>query len=642
MAWNDGLIPNTPAHSIAASNEQRICVLAGPGTGKSFSMKRRVARLLEEEGVAPENILAVTFTRVAADDLHRELVSLGVPGADALVGRTLHSLAMSILMRNHVLNVLGRHPRPLNEFEIEPLLCDLSVSHGNKHQRRRLIKSYGAAWARLQTDDPGYAVDPADQAFEDELIEWLQIHEAMLMNEVVPHLLQYLRANPGCQELNEFTHLLIDEYQDLNRAEQEVLQLLGTNGAMCVIGDDDQSIYSFKHAHPEGIQQWPNQNTSENHAIDDCYRCPLTVVRMANVLIARNPNRVARVMTEMDNKGPGEVVIRQYPSAEAEGDAVATKIRELIDAGISPGEIIVLAQRNTFAHPIYMKLREAGIPVKSYYAESALDSDEAQEKFALLKILNNNEDRVALRWLLGRGLSNWYCKPYSRILNYVRESGSSPWQTLKALADGTLKIPYTGKLVSRYQVICAAIAKLEAAENFDQFLELWLPDNEELQLLSGEVEKIKDDVTTPQELLEKLSQVISQPDVPLEVTEVRVMSLHKSKGLSSPYVFIVGCIEGLLPGQLKRATQAERDAKLQEDRRLFYVGITRVKSKLPDTPDRPGYLALTHPQTMRTADVFTSQITPVSTANGIAQLLPSRFLAEMAPHAPAAQFNTPL
>lgn len=216
MPWNDGLLEGTSAYRIATSVHQRIRVLAGPGAGKSFAMKRRVARLLEVERVASERLLAVTFTRVAAEDLHRELASLNVPGAAALNGRTLHSLAMAILMRRHVLPLLGRVPRPLNQFEMEPLLADLSAAHGNKHQRRNLIKAYGAAWARLQTQQPGFARTPAEQAFADDLVEWLTLHEAMLIDEIIPHLYQYLHTNPGAPERREFSHVLIDEYQDLN------------------------------------------------------------------------------------------------------------------------------------------------------------------------------------------------------------------------------------------------------------------------------------------------------------------------------------------------------------------------------------------------------------------------------------------
>lgn len=116
MPWDDGLAPESAVYAIAAADARRVRVLAGPGTGKSFAMKRRVARLLEV-GVPPERILPVTFTKVAAEDLHRELVQMDVEGAGALQATTLHSLALRRLMRAHVLAATGRIPRPLNDFE---------------------------------------------------------------------------------------------------------------------------------------------------------------------------------------------------------------------------------------------------------------------------------------------------------------------------------------------------------------------------------------------------------------------------------------------------------------------------------------------------------------------------------------------
>ncbi|HEY3287026.1 MAG TPA: ATP-dependent helicase [Gemmatimonadaceae bacterium] len=641
MAWNDNLQVGTPAHSIAASVHTRIRVLAGPGTGKSFAMKRRVARLLEVDGISPTRLLAVTFTRVAAEDLHRELISLGVNGADQLRGKTLHSLAMAILMRNHVLAVMGRTPRPLNKFELEPLLADLSRTHGDKHARRRLMLAYGAAWARLQAQQPGYARSAADQAFVDDLVAWLRFHKAMLMDEIIPHLHQYLQANPGAPERTEYEHLLVDEFQDLNRAEQDVLHFLGQAGSICVIGDDDQSIYSFRHAHPDGIREWATLQPTDEHAITECRRCPTTVVRMANALIAQNTGRVAgRAMTERAVNGPGDVAIRQYSTADQEAEAVATKIASLIAAGVSPGEIVVLTQRATFAEPIFERLRASDVPVKSYYAEAALDSLEAQERFAILKLLLDSEDRVALRWLLGRGKSDWRTTPYRRLMAYVNAHHASPWLAMSALSAGTLTLPYTASLVERFKEIQLEMGSLRAAADLAEFVRLWLPASPATTLLAEAVAECSDGLTTQQELFDALYATITQPEVPIEVSEVRIMSLHKSKGLSSPFVFIVGCVEGLLPAQADSAmTPDEQMRKLEEDRRLFYVGITRVKA---DLPQRDGYLAITYARTMAAAAAFASQISPVRVSRGTAHLQASRFIGEMAPHVPVVQFNAPL
>lgn len=641
MPWDDNLDLATPAYAIAASQHPRIRVLAGPGTGKSFAMKRRVARLLEADGIVPPAILAVTFTRVAAEDLHRELRSLAVEGADDLVGRTLHSLAMTILMRNHVLPTLGRVPRPLNEFELEPLLADLSARHGNKWARRRLIDAYVAGWARLQHEEPGFAAAQADQAFADDLIAWLTLHESMLIGEVIPHLYQYLRVNPGAPERAEFAHVLIDEYQDLNRVEQSVISLLGNGGHICIVGDDDQSIYRFKHAHPAGIREWTQVNAGQDHEIAECQRCPTTLVRMANALISRNQNRAPRAMTEKVANGPGEIVIRQFTSARDEADAVAAKIANLVAAGVAPGEIIVLAQRETFGTPVFIRLRAARIPAKSYYAESELDSVAAQERFAILKLYLDNEDRVALRWLLGCYQDSWHAVAYARICAHVEVTGLSPWTTLDRLHAGILQIPHCGNLVARFAEITDELAELDRAADLNSFIARWLPNDHQAELLVERVQQCRLACETVEQLFEALYAAITQPEVPLEVNEVRVMSLHKSKGLSSPFVFIVGCVEGLLSGQPEPGTPpAVARANLEEDRRLFYVGITRTKA-MP-LRGRQGYLAITYPQTMPSREARRSQIQPVRIAYGVAHLQPSRFIQELGPAAPAPLLNAPL
>ena len=238
MPWNDGLAIGTPAYAIASSTNARIRVVAGPGTGKSFAMKRRVARLLEN-CVKPDKILPVTFTRVAAEDLHRELVGMGILGCDDLKGVTLHSLALRMLIRNHVLGATGRVPRPLNEFELDPLVCDLMQQHGGKKAVNKLRMAFEAAWARLQHQEPGYAPTAEDTAFQANLLSWLRFHEAMLIGEVIPQLYGYLHSNPLAAERSEFTHILVDEYQDLNRAEQGVIALLSGDAELCIVGDDD-------------------------------------------------------------------------------------------------------------------------------------------------------------------------------------------------------------------------------------------------------------------------------------------------------------------------------------------------------------------------------------------------------------------
>lgn len=639
MPWSDNLDPTSPAYGIASSNNGRIRVLAGPGTGKSFAMKRRVARLLES-GVNPTDILPVTFTRVAAEDLHRELVNMGTPGCEFLEGVTLHSLALKFLLRQHILEATGRTPRPLNAFEMKPLEKDLA-EFGNVLAIRDKIKAYETGWARLQHQDPAQAYQPEDAEFANALRSWLTFHRAMLIGEVIPIFEEYLRLNPMASERTEFQHILVDEFQDLNRAEQSLLHLMSGAASVCVVGDDDQSIYSFKYAQPEGIQNWVNDNPgAEDIDLVDCYRCPTRVVSMANSLIMQNVLRPTnRQLQPIVTKGVGDVEIVQFSTLEEEVTGVVTRIIELVDGGTDAGDILVLAQRRVVGNPIYEGLVEAGIPVRSYYAESELEQLETQEQFSLMRLVVDRDDRVALRWLLGINSQNWRAPSYRRLREHCELSGQTPWEAMDALQKGALQIAHSHHLVLRFQEIVERVNELE--QLFEQsgladLIDHIFPEGEafcrDLRALSLEVlEAIPDaDAST---FMRKLNERITKPDVPSEVEDVRIMSLHKSKGLSSPVTIIAGCIEGLLPMQPNDDLSPQETLRLiEEQRRLFFVGITRVKSDPAN--EKPGKLILTNSQSMPMADALSSGLADNNIQYGRAQFNASRFLGELGPDAP--------
>lgn len=635
MAWSDGLVHGSPSYLIAASENARLRAIAGPGTGKSYAMKRRVARLLES-GVAPASILPVTFTRVAAEDLHRELSGMGVPGCDQLNGVTLHSLAMKVLMRNHVLDATGRKARPLNDFELEPLICDLMAQHGGKRDVKRLKQAYEAGWARLQHELPGHVANPADAMFATNLIDWLHFHEAMLIGEVIPLLYEYLRLNPLAPERTEFAHILVDEYQDLNKVEQGVIALLSDAAHVCIVGDDDQSIYSFKHAHPLGIQDWMTiNNTADDLNLLECWRCPTRVVEMANSLISHNTLRLTpRVLMPIPAKGNGVVNIVQYANLDAEVAGVATQIRALIGAGTPPGDILVLAQRSAIGTPIYMALLEQGVPVKSYYSESELDNLEAKRRFAMFKLLVNRDDRVALRWLVGINSANYHAAGYRRIREHSEATGLSPWDVFSQLSSGTLSLPYTNPIVAEYESILNEINGLDGIADLSVLVDTLFPDGEDgvAPVRAHCLSALQDNPDDREALLGFLIDIIAKPEVPEVVEDVRIMSLHKSKGLSSPVTFICGCVEGLLPKQPEAGTPNNQAvAMMEEQRRLFFVGISRVKAS---PPEKPGTLILTNSQQMPLATALGAGISPAASNYGTAQLIASRFIQELGPSAP--------
>jgi DNA helicase II / ATP-dependent DNA helicase PcrA len=639
MPWNDDLDPKCPAHGIATANERFIRVVAGPGTGKSFAMKRRVARLLEG-GAKPKRILPVTFTNVAAEDLQREMLQVGVPGCEEIRGSTLHSLCLRILRRENVLETLGRIPPPLNRFEMEPLLYDLHASHGDKRARSKRIRAYEAAWARLQHEEPGYAPTPEDQSFENELIDWLKFHSGMLVGEIIPYVYQYLRDNPAAPERNLYDHVLVDEYQDLNKAEQGVIDLLTTKAHLCIVGDDDQSLYSFKFAHPAGIREFhTSHKNTVDHATTECRRCPISIVEMANALISRNKDRQLRKLVERKENGAGIVDIVQYDKLANESIGIAEYVEDLIEKKeYKAGEILILAQRRSIGNPIHDALVGRGIPSKSYYQEGVLDNEAAQERLAILKLLVDPHDRIALRWLLGFGSSDFRKGAYGRLRQYCEENEIEPFEALSQLDLGQIKISRTGQLLDRFKEIRVELNRLGALTNdLPKFIPEWLlgslGEEDPFYVLSSELSLDADDA---QDLMGALVTAVTQPDVPPEVAEVRIMSLHKSKGLSSPVVIIAGCVEGLLPTAPDAALgKVENEARLEEERRLFFVGLTRVKADPKN--NRPGILLLTSSRTMSLADAMQSGIKPASVNYGTAFVHASRFLKELGPKAPAAK-----
>ncbi len=637
MPWSDDLDPELIAYQIAASENQFVRVVAGPGTGKSFAMKRRVARLLET-GIDAETLLAVTFTRVAADDLHRELTQLAVPGSQNLRGRTLHSLALSILSRNHVMETVGRVPRPMNRFEERALICDLAKDFGGKNPAKKLLAAYLAAWAEAQGDEPGYEAGTVEHAFSAAVVSWLEFHRGMLIGEAIPYLLHYLHNHPAAEERTEFTHILVDEYQDLNQAEQLIIEYLSDDASVSIVGDDDQSIYSFKHAHPQGIQEWPEEHSGcGDFGLEDCYRCPTDIVDIANSLIAHNQNRGDQVLEALPQNGPGEIETRQFLTIDDEANWIAEEVVELLEEPATDlGDIIVLTQRSVIANVILGELKDRGIPSRSYYDESQLESEAAQEPFALLKLLADTTSRAPLRFLLGVGHPDLRASQYSRIRENCEESGNAPWDVLTQLANGQLRIRYTTQIVERFTQIAGRLDQLQGlTENLSELVDALFPEGEEEleDIRSLALEAIAEEADL-NSLVKKMIEAITQPEIPPSINEVRVMSLHKSKGLSSPIVFVAGCVQGLLPKMPEAGLPSEtRVGAIEEQRRLFYVAITRAKSDLPN--NQPGRLYLSYSMQMPTALALRAAIQPTSFAGNTVNLQASMFLNELGPSAPA-------
>lgn len=594
MSWSDGL---SGTHlDIAQSTADRLRVMAGPGTGKSFAMKRRIARLVEEEGVDPSWILAVTFTRTAAADLKNELHSLGIPNCEKIAAGTLHAFCFKLLMQQEVFDALGRVPRgaltllksKVYQFELAPMLEDIKPlgAFGGKREMSKRVLAFEAAWARLQHEAPGWPLDPIDQQFNRALRDWLVFHQGMLVGELIPEALRFVRNNPASPALGRYTHIVVDEYQDLNRAEQELIDLLARGKSLSIVGDIDQSIYRFRHANPEGIEEFSTRHPgTEDWDLDVCRRCRQEIVEVADAVIKHNyaASVEHRLLPLLPPDGAATIRVLQWPSLHEEAAGVAQYIAHLIQTeSAAPGEILVLSPRRLIASEIKHELGAIGqgIEVHSFYNDKLMEPVEVQRSLTLLQLLTNQEDRLALRYWLGHGSANYLRVEYARLRAHCEAEQLSPFQALMGVRNGHIEIPQIPKLTARFNELANEIDRLRQMEVIEVLNDLfprgtaWTDPIREL--LTGKTGNLE----SPGQLLDLLRGELTQPEMPAGGDFVRIMSLHKSKGLTSRIVIVVGCIHSLIPYIDDDIEPADMAEHIAEQRRLFYVALTRAKEVL--------------------------------------------------------------
>jgi superfamily I DNA/RNA helicase len=545
-------------------------------------------------------------------------------------------------MKRDVLDFLDRYPRPLlffnrsgvMQFEGAPFLTDVcrETDYGSKRDATKTVRAFEAAWARLQTDDPGWALEPNDQAFHDAVIEWLRFHEAMLIGELIPLALQYLRDNPACRERRAFDHVLVDEFQDLNKAEQVLVDLLAEASNTLLVGDADQSIYRFRYAHPEGIVTYPALHPgTHDETLAECRRCPQAVVALADHLIRRNyPAGEPPRLRPFAGNPPGEVAIVQWQTLAQEAQGIADFCHHMVNVrGFHAQDILVLSPRRIIGYEIRDAIQRAGIAAHSFYYEEALEPVEAQKSLALLSLACNNEDRVSLRYWLGLGSLTWNARGYAALRQHCVDSGQSPFQALVALADGNLHLSHTTALVERFRLLRTELDEVIPLAGY-ALLDRLFPDGHDWSqaVRDAAMLRLQDD-TPSADLLDILRTQVTQPEMPEEGICARVMSLHKSKGLTSRIVIVAGCIEGLMPIHDPDLSSSEQRALLMEQRRLFYVATTRCTDVLLLS----SVLALEKSIAYKIGAI-------VRGGGGVGRTITSRFINELGPTAPRAQTGT--
>lgn len=636
MSWDTDL--KEPALSIAAADDKISRVVAGPGTGKSYTLKRKVQRLLES-GVSPKEIFVSTFTRTAAADLQSDLLDLGVSGADEIEARTLHSFAYGLLLRDDVLTATQRTPRPLLSFEERFLIKDMiyaciDLGLSKIKDVKGILSEFSSAWATLQHEEPGWAPDDTRKSFELKLKKWLSYHQCMLVGEIIPETLKYLRSNPLSEFRSRYNYVFVDEYQDLNKAEQVLIDLISPD-KLTIIGDEDQSIYSFKHAHPEGITEFGNnhQNLFDGSLLE-CRRCPHAVVDAANSLISNNASRSSRSLQKFEGREDCEFTICQWDSDKAESEGVSKFLIDGINSGsFNAGDVLILSPRRPFAQSIKSKLIKAGIEAHSFFADELCsgkpekdEESKLQQSLTLLSLLADPEDRVSLRVWIGYGADSLRSSGWAKIIEKSNSDGVSPRAILKGLNDGTFKLAHTKDITARYSKLLKHESELSDKSGDDLFKAIFDIDSESRESIRAILPSVMDDSYNPMKMNKEVRQAISSPELPQKAEYVRLMSLHKSKGLTAKVVIVLGCAEGIIPFVKKGLTDYQRNRAIEEARRLFYVAITRTTRTL----------ILSSFQSINRMQAMRMNISSPRSRGQSLLFNPSQFLADLGPSAPSA------
>lgn len=621
-----------PQDDLIEADSPRVRCVAGPGTGKTWAMQRRVERLLDEE-VEGEEIFAVTFTRHAAAQLRDDLTGLDIEGAEAIKVSTLHSHAFTILQREKAIEALGRHPRVCLEHELVPFHHDMSLDIGGVRESKERLKAFKAMWARLQNQDPGWPDKEEDQVYEEAYKNWMRFHQAITVGELVPLAVKYIRMNPANEAQGEFSHILVDEYQDLNRADQELVELLGEPSNLMVIGDDDQSIYvSLRYAHPEGIQQWIEEQPDprEDVRIRTCRRCGGNIISLADSLISENTGRIETELQPLPGReDEGEVDIVQWNTRNNETSGIATGVSELQSELADDEDVLVLVPRHEYARELGEEMEELGVDSFKVHSKPDWEDEDLGEGLSLLTLLDDPEDMVALRYWLGLGADDWRREAYRRIMDHCQENGVGIHQVLE---DEQLMTDLGAMSIhSRWTTLEQRLDELRKMSD-DELLNHLLP-------LEGSTEKVgrlvrnrleQDDEGENEPdggppLSEVVRSVVIDPTEEEMDSNVNVMTYWGAKGLTAHTVVVTSLVNGILPDT--PTPDPEEMDKLEEDRRLFYVSITRPKNHLILSSFRK----VRHGEAKRLG---------VETAGGSkwwAHTQASRFLGELGPDTPEPQ-----
>ena len=594
--------------------EGPLLILAGAGSGKTRVLTHRIAYLIDECGVNPWNIMAITFTNKAAGEMRERVDNLVGFGAESIWVSTFHSSCVRIL-RRHIENLGYTTSFSIYDSDDQKTLMrqvfktlDIDTK---QFKERSVLAAISSAKDKLITPEEfllnagGDFREKKTGEIYKEYQKQLKKNNALDFDDLIVKTVELFQNNPQILDYYQerFRYIMVDEYQDTNMAQFKLVSLLASKYRnLCVVGDDDQSIYRFRGADIQNILSF--ENTFPGTMViklEQNYRSTQNILDAANEVIRHNFGRKDKTLWTANGEGD-KILFKQFDTAKDEADFVVRQIR---DSGYSYQDQAVLYRTNAQSRLLEERCIFYNVPYRLVGGVNFYQRKEIKDILAYLKTIANGVDDLSVIRIINVPKRGIGATTIGRVTAFASEHSMSFYDTLKEAKQ----IPGIGKAaekISRFIAQMEAFRAMAYSEEYSmkELIDHILEDTgyeEELQQ-EGEIEAqtrlenieelinkaaaYEEDSEHPtlDEFLEQVALVADIDNVDDTEDRVTLMTLHSAKGLEFPKVYLVGMEDGLFPGMM--SIMSDDKTEMEEERRLCYVGITRAKKELVLTAAR--------------------------------------------------------
>ena len=602
------LVQNMNENQLKAilKTQGAVMVIAGAGSGKTRVLTNRIAYLIAEKNVLESNILAITFTNKAAKEMKERIYSLVGETSKYIWINTFHSMCVRIL-RQHI-DLLGYNKNftILDTSEqktiIKNIVKELNLSE-DSYQPNNILKIISNSKNSMISVNEmkaqarfGFMKNVAE--IYEYYQKYLKKNSVLDFDDLMLKTIVLFEKHPEVLAIyqNKFEYIHVDEYQDTNVIQYKLIKMLSeVHKNICVVGDDDQSIYSWRGACSDNIINFEKDYEDvEVIFLDQNYRSNSTILDAANAVIKNNTDRKDKALWS-ENKGGDKITVYAATNDKDETDDIAKKVLDLKAQGVDYKDIAILYRANYLSRSMENSCMAFGIPYKLIGSLKFLQRQEIRDLLAYMNVIVNKNDEFSLRRIINVPKRGIGASSMAKIDNYAEQYGLSLFEALKNID----MIGVSKKITTNIHLLTQLIVKYSQTEQYsieDLIVGIYKDSGYESMLkesadayAESRIENISELVSSAKQfssmndnLIDFISEMslTSDADDENEDDSVVLSTVHAAKGLEYRVVFIMGLEENLFPSIRDAESSEDERNKMEEERRLAYVAITRAKEKL--------------------------------------------------------------